>query len=127
MEYANADSLEVFVEDDALEGGVVAEHQPFDDFELIGESDTREGVTLLECCLSYICNIAVFTEYHAHQMVTFKESILRNALKIGQSGEVNSKEGRAPVEGMMLVPRNCSEVGAPQGELNGSIGEALMP
>jgi len=57
-------------------------------------------------------------------MVTVKERTLRNALKFGQSGEVNSKEGLALGEGFELAPPNCSEVGAPQGELDGAVGEA---
>ena len=41
-------SLEAFVEDDALEGGAMGERPRFDDFEIIGESDTREGEAGLE-------------------------------------------------------------------------------
>jgi len=44
VECAHVESLEVFVEDDALEGGTMAESRLADDFEIIGESDTREGV-----------------------------------------------------------------------------------
>ena len=43
LERAIADSLEVFVADDAFEGSAVGERQLFDDCELIGEGDTREG------------------------------------------------------------------------------------
>ena len=49
LECALANSLEVFVADDALGGGAFVECQPFDDFEFIGESDTREGDSSLEC------------------------------------------------------------------------------
>jgi len=49
LECAIANSLEVFVADDALEGGAVGKRRLTDDFELIGESDAREGVALLEC------------------------------------------------------------------------------
>ena len=70
--------------------------------------------------------MAVLTEYHTQESVTESERHLRNALKFGQSGEVNSKEGRAPAEGLLLAPPNCSEVGTPQGELNGAMGEALV-
>jgi len=52
LECVIADSLEVFVADDTLEGGASAEHQLFDDFEIIGESDTREGKGILECSCS---------------------------------------------------------------------------
>ena len=68
----------------------------------------------------------MLTEYDTHEMVTFSERIIRNALKFGTAGEVNSKEGRALVEGFELVPPNCSEVGKPQGELDGAVGEALI-
>ena len=68
----------------------------------------------------------MFTEYHAHEMVTHSERILRNALKFGQSGEVNSKEGVAPAEGLVVVPPNCNEVGTPQVELDGAVGEARI-
>ena len=51
-ECAIANSLEFLVADDALEGGAIGEYLRFDDFELIGESDTREGEAILECCRS---------------------------------------------------------------------------
>ena len=41
-------SFEVFVEDDAFEGGAIGERHHFDDFELIRESDTREGKAACE-------------------------------------------------------------------------------
>jgi len=59
-------------------------------------------------------------------MATATERLLRNALKFGQSGEVDSQEGKANVEGLELAPPDYSEVGAPQVELNGAVGEALM-
>ena len=43
FECGNADIFEVFVADDALEGGAMGENLRFDDFEHIGESDTCEG------------------------------------------------------------------------------------
>ena len=48
MECPTADSVEVFVEEDAFEGRAIAECRIFDDFELIRKSDTREGVALFE-------------------------------------------------------------------------------
>jgi len=54
------------------------------------------------------------------------ESHLWNALKIGQSREVNSQEGVAHAEGLDVAPPNCSDVGALQVELNGAVGEALI-
>jgi len=116
----------VFVVDDAFEGGAAAKRHFFDDFELIGESDTREGVASTECPLSLIRNVAVFTEYHAGEMATATERKLRNALKFGHSGEVNSMEGGAHAEGSIVAPSNCSEVVKPQEELNGAVGEALI-
>ena len=68
----------------------------------------------------------MLTEYHAHEMTTASERTLRNALKFGQSGEVNSQEGSAQTEGLLLPPSNCREVGAHQGELDGAVGEALV-
>ena len=59
-------------------------------------------------------------------MMTASERILWNALKFGTAGEVNSKEGRALAEGCPPLPPNCSEVGAPQVDLNGAVGEALI-
>jgi len=57
-------------------------------------------------------------------MDTLTECMHQNALKFGTTGEVDSKEGVAFVEGLLLPPPNCSEVRAPQGELNGAVGEA---
>ena len=59
-------------------------------------------------------------------MATVTKRHLRNALKSGTAGEINSKQGRASAEGMDLAPTNGSEVGEPQVELNGAIGEALI-
>ena len=57
-----ADSLEMFVADDALQGGAFDEHHLSDDIEVIGEGDTHEGGALIKCSLSNIRNVAVFTE-----------------------------------------------------------------
>ena len=59
-------------------------------------------------------------------MATARERSLRNALKFGTAGEVDSKEGFTIPEGLMLAPPNRSEVGAPQGEVNGTLGEAII-
>ena len=40
----------LYIADDALEGGAGGVRHFFDDFELIGESDTHEGGVILECC-----------------------------------------------------------------------------
>ena len=52
MECPFANSLEFVVEYDAFEGGAFGERQVFNDFELIRESDTREGGAMLECSRS---------------------------------------------------------------------------
>jgi len=59
-------------------------------------------------------------------MATARDRELWNALKFGTSREVKSKEGQATAEGLILPPPNCSEVGAPQVELDGAVGEALV-
>ena len=68
----------------------------------------------------------MLTEYHTHEIWTATERSIRSALKFGTSGEVDPKEGRAQAEGLELAPPNCSEVVAPQEELNGGVGEALV-
>ncbi len=68
----------------------------------------------------------MLTEYHAHVKDIISERTHRNALKFGQPGEVDSKKGRAVAEGLEFAPPNCSEVGTPQEELNGAVGEALI-
>ena len=68
----------------------------------------------------------MLTEYHTHEMVTATERSLWNALKFETTREVDSKEGATPAEGFLVPPPNCSEVGSPQVELDGAIGEALI-
>ena len=63
----------------------------------------------------------MLTEYHAHEMATATELSLRNALKFGTAGEVDSKEGVSQTEWLLFSPPNCSEVGAPQIELDGAV------
>ena len=61
-------------------------------------------------------------------MGTERERIPRNDFNFGTAGEVDSKEGRAHDEGLLLAkPNYCSEAEAPHIELNGAIGEALQP
>ena len=52
LEYVIANSFEVFVADDAFEGGTVVERQKLDDFELIGKGNAFEGGTVLECAIA---------------------------------------------------------------------------
>ena len=59
-------------------------------------------------------------------MVTGTERHLRNALKFGTSREVDSKEGVARDEGFLFATPNDSEVLAPQVDLDGAVGEALI-
>ena len=89
------------------------EYTRFDDIEPIGESDTCEGGAASECLLSYIRNVAVFTEHHAHKIATISERSMWNALKFGTTGEVDSKERLAQAEGLIDVPPNCSDIWAP--------------
>jgi len=58
-------------------------------------------------------------------MVTGSEHHLRNALKFGTTGEVNSQEGVTPTEWLLDSPI-YSEVGAPQRKLNRAMGEAIV-
>ena len=59
-------------------------------------------------------------------MGTAGERHLRNALKFVQAREVDSKEGVATDEGLIIPPPNCSEIGAPPIELDGAVGEAVI-
>jgi len=59
-------------------------------------------------------------------MLTASECSLWNTLKFGKTGEVDSQEGQAFAEDCIVAPPNCSEVEAPQEELNGAVGEALI-
>jgi len=59
-------------------------------------------------------------------MSTLTERKLWDALKFGTSGEVNSKEVRAQAEGLLVPIPKSSEVGTPQVELDGAVGEALV-
>ena len=68
----------------------------------------------------------MLTEYHIHEMVTLSERHLWNALKFGTTSEVDTKEGVAPAEGLLLPPPNCNEVLIPQVELNGAVGEVQI-
>jgi len=68
----------------------------------------------------------VVTEYRPLEMATVSERSHRNALEFRTTREVNSQEGRAHAEGLLIPPPNRSELGAPQGELDGTIGKALV-
>jgi len=54
-------------------------------------------------------------------MLTVSERHIRNALKFGTTGKVDSKEGEAIAEEFLLAPPNCSEVGTPQLDLGGTV------
>ena len=73
-----------------------------------------------------LLNVAVLTEYRTHEMASPSERTLRNALKFGTTGEVNSKEGVVLIKGWELAAPNCSEVMTPQVELDCAVGEALI-
>ena len=71
MECGLANSLEVFVADDVLEGGAAGERHLFDDFELIGESDTREAARVK----TFAVNLAeVFVEDYFLERRAFEET-----------------------------------------------------
>ena len=55
----------------------------------------------------------MLTEYYTHEMLTASERKPRNALKFGQEREVDSKEGLAQAESLLVAPPKCSEVGSP--------------
>jgi len=92
--YASANSLEVFVADDALEGGAVSECQIFDDFEIIGEGNALEGEALLEC--QFAESFEVLVEDDAFEGGAFDERHLFDDCEfIGESDKV---EGGAAFE-----------------------------
>jgi len=62
LECAIANSLEVFVADDTFEGGASAKNTTSDDFELIGESGTREGETVTKCFLANSLEVFVLDD-----------------------------------------------------------------
>ena len=59
-------------------------------------------------------------------MLAARESMLRNALKFVTAREVDSKEGGAQAEELLLPPPNYSEIGTPQVEIDGAVREALV-
>ena len=67
----------------------------------------------------------MFTEYHTLEFAV-SERHPWNALKFGTTSEVDSKEGEAIAEGLLVAPPNRNEVGTPQIELDGAVGEAPM-
>ena len=60
-------------------------------------------------------------------MATGTERALQNALKFGTTREVDSNEGGTHGEGLLFASPNCSEVEAPQEELDGAVEEAPIP
>jgi len=94
LECGIANSLEVFVEDDALEGGARGERQLFDDFEVIGEGGALECGTALEC--GNADSPEVFVADDAFEGLTIGE---RQAFDDGKLiGESDTREGKALLE-----------------------------
>ena len=93
MECVLPDSVEVFVADDAFEGDAVGERQPFDDFELIGEGDTREGA-LLECTNAN--SLEVFVEDDVCEGGAFTERQRADDFEL--IGESDTRKGGASLE-----------------------------
>ena len=68
----------------------------------------------------------MLTEYHTHEMLAATERMLRDALKFGTAGEVDTKKGGAHAEGLLALQSAFSEVGTPQVEPNGAGEEAQI-
>ena len=102
MECATADSLEVFVADDAFEGEAIDKRHLFDDFELIGEGYNLEGRTLLECCRSD--SFEVFVADDALECGAMGERQLFDDFEL--VGKCDTREGVAPIESCQSYIRN---------------------
>ena len=59
LECVTADSVEVFVADNAFKGGAGAKRHMFDDCELIGEGDALEGEAVAECASANSLEVSV--------------------------------------------------------------------
>jgi len=94
LECAMADSLEIFVEDDALEGGAFEESRLYDIFEDLGESDTLEGVATRECVFAN--SLEVFVEDDALEGGAFVERPRFDVFE--HIGESDTREGGAVLE-----------------------------
>ena len=94
MEYGFANNLEFFAADDAFEGGAFGERQFFDDFELIGESDTSEGDASLKCTLAD--SFEAFVADDAFEGGAFGECHLFDDFEL--IGESDTLEGAAVLE-----------------------------
>ena len=68
----------------------------------------------------------MLTEYHTHEMVTLIERTIRNALKFGATGDVNSQEAIAFCKRNPIPPRKGREDLTPQDIINGAVGEARI-
>ena len=94
LERVIANSLEVFVPDDAFEGSAIGESHSSDDFKLIGESDALESGTLLECALAN--SFEVFVADDALEGSANSERQLSNVYEL--IGESDTREGIASTE-----------------------------
>ena len=94
MKCASANSFEVFVADNALEGGAGVKRRHFDDLELIGESGIREGGTMLECVSAN--SFEVFVEDNAFEGGAFGECYPFDDVEL--IGESDTREGVAFLE-----------------------------
>jgi len=94
LECEIADSLEVFVADDALEGGAIDERRHIDAFEIIGEGDAREGEAVLECVLAD--SFEGFVTDNALEGSAIGEQTLFDDCEL--IGESDALEGGAPIK-----------------------------
>ena len=94
MECSLANSLEVFVADDAFEGGAVAEGQIFDDCEIIREGDALEDGTYLKCPIAN--SFEFFVPDDAFEEGAFGEHRLFDDFELIR--ESDTREGGAMLE-----------------------------
>ena len=95
-ECAIANSFEVFVADDAFEGGAFGKRHLFDDFQFIGEVDALEGGIALEC--AWADSFEVFVEDDALEGGPSKYQPFDD---FELTGESDTCEGEASLEGRL--------------------------
>ena len=106
-ECAIADGLEVFVADDALEGGAFGKRTLTDASELIGEGYALEDGATTHAGVSETGHVIV-NIYAPKEQTALKRAIW-NARQPRTFGEVDPKEGINAPEGrqIMLPPQHC--------------------
>ena len=94
MECAKANSLEVFVADDALEGGAFDERQLVDDCEIFGEGNALESVAASEG--GSADSFEVFVEDNALEGGAMRKCLQFDDFEL--IGESDTREGVAILE-----------------------------